>query len=202
MSTYQTKVQNYKNHKTHSSDGLQSVPQWESAFNYPSGGKVRVLLHTVFVNINKGFSWESSMPSRLEYSKHKERSFMIQSTQTQNIGALAAYPFSPYLSDGLGRRPAIIIGAFIMIVATVVPNSFPLCCWDVHWSSVSPRSTPAKTFSNDLFAYYSFLIGFRPTFAASAAPHRSLKSLFLLNAYRLHPCIIPFGKSLNLRRAL
>ena len=65
------------------------------------------------------------MASRLEYSKHKERSFMIQFIQTQNIGALAAYPFSPYLSDGLGRRPAIIIGASIMICSHYCSKQLP-----------------------------------------------------------------------------
>ncbi|KAG6852122.1 hypothetical protein C0991_002942, partial [Blastosporella zonata] len=31
----------------------------------------------------------------------------------QNIGSLAAYPIAPYVSDGLGRRPTIFIGAVI-----------------------------------------------------------------------------------------
>ena len=42
---------------------------------------------------------------------------------TQNIGSLVAYPISPYLADGLGRRPAIFIGASIMCVATIVQTA-------------------------------------------------------------------------------
>ncbi|KAF8655614.1 hypothetical protein AX16_002996 [Volvariella volvacea WC 439] len=67
----------------------------------------------------------------------------------QNIGCLAAYPFSPYLSDGLGRRTAIFFGACIMAAATVI-----------------------QTASNSvgMFIGARFLIGFGLTFAAAAAP--------------------------------
>jgi MFS family permease len=41
----------------------------------------------------------------------------------QNIGSLAAYPFAPYLADGLGRRRTVLIGAFIMVVATVIQTA-------------------------------------------------------------------------------
>lgn len=41
----------------------------------------------------------------------------------QNIGCLAAYPFSPYMSDGLGRRAAVIFGATIMCIATVLQTA-------------------------------------------------------------------------------
>jgi len=99
---------------------LQSIPQWEIAFNTPSGGEVCGSVLILFDNINKDFSWDCSMPSRLEYSIHIEWSLLIQSIETQNIGSLAAYPFSPYLTDGLGRRPAIAFGASIMIVATIL----------------------------------------------------------------------------------
>jgi MFS family permease len=60
------------------------------------------------------------MPFRSEYSKHKEWNFV---DETQNIGALAAYPFSPYITDGLGRRSAIVFGASIMIVATILQTA-------------------------------------------------------------------------------
>ena len=33
----------------------------------------------------------------------------------QNIGALAGLPFAPYLSDGMGRRVAVMFGAGIMV---------------------------------------------------------------------------------------
>ncbi|RDB15613.1 Lactose permease [Hypsizygus marmoreus] len=67
----------------------------------------------------------------------------------QNIGCLAAYPFSPYLTDGLGRRPAILFGATLMVVATVLQTA---------------------SHSVGLFIGARFLIGFGLTFAASSAP--------------------------------
>jgi MFS family permease len=33
----------------------------------------------------------------------------------QSIGALAGLPFAPYLSDGMGRRSAVLFGAGIMV---------------------------------------------------------------------------------------
>ena len=41
----------------------------------------------------------------------------------QNIGSLSAYPFAPYVADGLGRRAAIGLGALIMIGGTVVQTA-------------------------------------------------------------------------------
>ncbi len=41
----------------------------------------------------------------------------------QNIGSLAAYPFAPYLSDGLGRRRTIWIGATIMIAGVAIQSA-------------------------------------------------------------------------------
>ncbi|KAI0064231.1 hexose transporter [Artomyces pyxidatus] len=67
----------------------------------------------------------------------------------QNIGSLAAYPMAPYLSDGLGRRATIFIGAFIMLIATAL-------------------QTAAQ--SVGMFIGARFLIGFGLTFAANAAP--------------------------------
>ncbi|GLB42083.1 putative transporter [Lyophyllum shimeji] len=67
----------------------------------------------------------------------------------QNIGSLAAYPFAPYLSDGLGRRPTIFIGAVIMCIATAVQTASQ---------------------SVGMFIGARFLIGFGLTFAANAAP--------------------------------
>lgn len=67
----------------------------------------------------------------------------------QNIGSLAAYPFAPYLADGLGRRPTIFIGACIMIAGTIL-------------------QTVAHSFG--MFIGARFLIGFGLTFAAAAAP--------------------------------
>lgn len=41
----------------------------------------------------------------------------------QNIGSLGALPLAPYLSDGLGRRPTIFIGAVIMIMASAIQTA-------------------------------------------------------------------------------
>ncbi|KAL1941933.1 hypothetical protein VTO73DRAFT_6463 [Trametes versicolor] len=94
-------------------NGLQSLPQWNQAFDYPGGGKLGLL------------------------------------SAIQNIGSVAAYPFSPYVSDGLGRRAAVILGATIMCVATVIQTA---------------------SHSVGMFIGARFLIGFGLTFAAAAAP--------------------------------
>ncbi|TBU44547.1 general substrate transporter [Dichomitus squalens] len=94
-------------------NGLQSLPQWNVAFNYPTGGKLGLL------------------------------------SAIQNIGCLAAYPFSPYMSDGLGRRAAVLFGAVIMCIATVLQTA---------------------SHSVGMFIGARFLIGFGLTFAAAAAP--------------------------------
>ncbi|KAJ7479501.1 general substrate transporter [Mycena latifolia] len=67
----------------------------------------------------------------------------------QNIGALAGYPFAPYLSDGIGRKPTVFIGALIMVVATAIQTASQ---------------------SVGMFIGARFLIGFGLTFAANAAP--------------------------------
>ncbi|KAJ7185220.1 hexose transporter [Mycena filopes] len=67
----------------------------------------------------------------------------------QNIGALAGYPFAPYLSDGIGRRPTVFLGALIMCIATAVQTASQ---------------------SVGMFIGARFLIGFGLTFAANAAP--------------------------------
>ncbi|KAI9057962.1 hexose transporter [Trametes sanguinea] len=94
-------------------NGLQSLPQWNDAFNHPGGGKLGLL------------------------------------SAIQNIGSVAAYPFSPYVSDGLGRRAAVILGAVIMCIATVLQTA---------------------SHSVGMFIGARFLIGFGLTFAAAAAP--------------------------------
>jgi len=67
----------------------------------------------------------------------------------QNIGGLAGYPFAPYLSDGIGRRPTVFIGALIMVIATAIQTASQ---------------------SIGMFIGARFLIGFGLTFAANAAP--------------------------------
>ena len=60
-------------------NGLQSLPQWQNAFNYP-GSSMLGLLNAI-----------------------------------QNIGVLVGLPFAPYIADGVGRRPSVILGAGIMV---------------------------------------------------------------------------------------
>ncbi|PCH35315.1 general substrate transporter [Wolfiporia cocos MD-104 SS10] len=67
----------------------------------------------------------------------------------QNIGSLAAYPFAPYLSDGIGRRRTIWFGACIMLIGVGV-------------------QTGARSLS--MFIGARFCIGFGLTFATNSAP--------------------------------
>jgi len=94
-------------------NGLQSLPQWKSAFNNPTGGKLGLL------------------------------------NAIQNIGALAGYPFAPYISDIFGRKRAVLLGAVIMVIATAVQGAAQ---------------------SVGMFIGARFLIGMGLTFAANAAP--------------------------------
>ncbi|KIJ49078.1 hypothetical protein M422DRAFT_777634 [Sphaerobolus stellatus SS14] len=94
-------------------NGLQSLEQWRSAFNNPTGGKLGLL------------------------------------NAIQNIGSLAGYPFAPYLTDGIGRKRSIIIGAFIMTAATIIQTASQ---------------------NVGMFIGARFLIGFGLTFCANAAP--------------------------------
>lgn len=74
-------------------NGLQSLPQWQSAFNNP-GSSMLGLLNAI-----------------------------------QNVGVLAGLPFSPYLSDGVGRRASVLLGAGIMVrppPITRSPKNWPL----------------------------------------------------------------------------
>lgn len=41
----------------------------------------------------------------------------------QNIGSLAAYPFAPYLLDGLGCRPVIWIGSITTLAAVSLQSA-------------------------------------------------------------------------------
>ncbi|KAH0828103.1 hypothetical protein J3R83DRAFT_3763 [Lanmaoa asiatica] len=66
-----------------------------------------------------------------------------------NIGSLAAYPFSPYMTGGLGRRFSVLFGAAVMIAATALQTA--------------SRSV-------QMFIGARFMIGFGLTFAANAAP--------------------------------
>ncbi|TFY80744.1 hypothetical protein EWM64_g3268 [Hericium alpestre] len=84
-----------------------------------------------------------------DYFNHPTGSKLGLLNAIQNIGALAGYPFAPYLSDGIGRRATVAIGAVIMLVAVAL-------------------QTAAQ--STGMFIGSRFLIGFGLTFAANAAP--------------------------------
>lgn len=97
----------------------------------------------------------------------KCRSFSQLIKLLQNIGSLAAYPFSPYISDGLGRRSAIFLGALIMIAATVLQTASQSV-----GMFIGARYVPflAFRYPSDELTANRFLIGFGLTFAAAAAP--------------------------------
>jgi MFS family permease len=84
-------------------NGLQSLGQWESAFNNPSGAKLG-LLNAIQVSVFSDYFY----------------SFV---DHVQNIGALAGYPFAPYMSDGIGRRQTVFFGASIMCAATAIQTA-------------------------------------------------------------------------------
>ncbi|OCB88232.1 hexose transporter [Sanghuangporus baumii] len=69
--------------------------------------------------------------------------------EAKNIGALGALPFAPYLSDGIGRKPSVLLGATILWTATIL-----------------------QTFSASvgMFIGSRFMVGFGTTIAANAAP--------------------------------
>ena len=122
-------------------DGLQSLTQWEDAFNNPSGGMVRFRvcvrrgprplitrdpsLPALQIQIDIALcSSASSTPSR--YAPRPPRPALAHPSRRrarQNIGSLCAYPFAPYVTDGLGRRPAILLGAALMLVATALQSA-------------------------------------------------------------------------------
>lgn len=70
MSTYSKTIVCQIYRTFYFTDGLQSIDQWEVAFNHPKDGKVRGLTVTLLdsESVNKHLSWDCSMLSRLEYS--------------------------------------------------------------------------------------------------------------------------------------
>ncbi|KIM63728.1 hypothetical protein SCLCIDRAFT_23910 [Scleroderma citrinum Foug A] len=94
-------------------NGLQSLPQWQSAFNYPSNGVLGIL------------------------------------NAIQSTGLLVGYPVAPYLSDGIGRRKTVFVGAVIMLAGTALQTA-----------SQSVR----------VFIAARFLVGFGLAIAGNPAP--------------------------------
>jgi MFS family permease len=94
----------------------------------------------------QGKTWFVSIPSL-----HSASLIMLLGllNAIQNIGSLAAYPFAPYVSDGIGRRLTVFFGAFIMCGATALQTASQ---------------------NVGMFIGARFLIGFGLTFAANSAP--------------------------------
>lgn len=128
-----------------------SRPWWKNGRLMALNGWILLLLITSSTN-----GYDGSMMNGLQSLTQWENDFNNPTGQMlgllnaiQNIGCLCAYPFSPYVTDGLGRRFAILMGAIIMLIATALQSAS---------SSVN------------MFIGARFLIGFGLTFAASAAP--------------------------------
>ncbi|KAF5343419.1 hypothetical protein D9758_011830 [Tetrapyrgos nigripes] len=90
-----------------------------------------------------------SLPQWKGYFNNPSDSQLGLLNAIQNIGALAAYPFAPYLTDGLGRKRTVATGALIMCGATALQTASQ---------------------SVGMFIGARFMIGFGLTFAANAAP--------------------------------
>ena len=56
-----------------------------------------------------------SLPQWRDAFNHPGSSMLGLLNAIQNIGALAGLPFAPYLSDGMGRRFAVMLGAGITV---------------------------------------------------------------------------------------
>ena len=82
-------------------NSFQSLKLWNDYFGRPHGSMLG-LLNAIQVSRNSAVA--GSYPP-------------LTSVRCQNIGSLAAYPFAPYLSDGIGRRLTVFIGATIMLAA-------------------------------------------------------------------------------------
>ena len=67
----------------------------------------------------------------------------------QSIGAFCAIPIAPYVSDGLGRKAGIVLGATIVLIGAVLQTA---------------------TQNLGMFVGSRFLVGFGTTFAQMASP--------------------------------
>ncbi|KAJ6626175.1 hexose transporter [Mycena sp. CBHHK59/15] len=114
-------------------------------------GWICLLLITSFANGYDGsmVNGLQSLPQWENYFHNPTKGKLGLLGSIQNIGALAGYPFAPYLADGIGRRPTVFLGALIMVIATAIQTASQ---------------------SVGMFIGARFLIGFGLTFAASAAP--------------------------------
>ena len=88
-------------------NSLQSMQTWQNFFNSPEGPTLG-LLNAIQVSL-MSFAIICSPQRAHPCSK--------------NIGSLAGYPFAPYLSDGIGRRSTIWIGAVCMIAGSALQTA-------------------------------------------------------------------------------
>ncbi|KAH9919567.1 hexose transporter [Fomitopsis serialis] len=93
-------------------------------------------------NFQSLWQWEG-------YFNNPSGSLLGALSAMQNIGSLAAYPFAPYLSDGIGRRATIFVGSIITLIGVAIQSA-------------------AQNIG--MFIGGRFLIGFGVCFAANAAP--------------------------------
>ncbi|KAG9006696.1 hypothetical protein FRB94_014147 [Tulasnella sp. JGI-2019a] len=89
------------------------------------------------------------IPQWQDYFHNPEGSTLGFMTSAQNIGALLALPFAPFLSDGFGRRKGLLVGSCIMLGGVALQT----------------QST-----SIEQFILSRGLIGFGLGFATNAAP--------------------------------
>ncbi|TFK23349.1 hexose transporter [Coprinopsis marcescibilis] len=84
-----------------------------------------------------------------EYFNNPDDNMLGLLSAIQNIGSFCAFFFTPYVSDGLGRRSSIFFGSIIMVIATVIQTASQ---------------------NVGMFLAARFVIGFGLAFAACSAP--------------------------------
>ncbi|KAG8726105.1 hypothetical protein FRC12_023704, partial [Ceratobasidium sp. 428] len=84
-----------------------------------------------------------------DYFGHPDSKALGLFNAIQSIGALAATPFAPYISDIFGRKAGILFGSALVLIAAVLQTA---------------------TQNLGMFVGSRFLIGFGTTFAQMASP--------------------------------
>ncbi len=88
-------------------NGLQSLTQWETDFNFPHGSLLGLLNAIQVLFLYSGANFLALT--------------IYCNARTSDLWL--AYPFSPYLSDGWGRRPTVFFGAVIMCAGVAVQTA-------------------------------------------------------------------------------
>ncbi|KAF9468077.1 general substrate transporter [Collybia nuda] len=63
------------------------------------------------------------IPAWQEYFNHPSGKTLGLINAAQNIGCLVGLPISPFLSDGLGRRPTLFLGSLIMLAGIAIQTA-------------------------------------------------------------------------------